>query len=411
MKLLKRIIRWFGSKTVRQAVAAHKHVRKLLSAQYDLLSPQAIGGLTTALDALRTAIVEGAPKQELQSKLAALETAANKWLIPYPHHAWRENVEVLLVAIALAMGIRTFFLQPFKIPTGSMQPTLWGVTSTNLINQPQVEFPKGLARLRDWFAGVRYVHLVAKTDGPIEAVSRPWPPVIFSIFQSVRIGGKWHFIWFPPDYGAPPAGTLEARAGLQRGKIYRKGEDVIRLRVNAGDYLFVDRFTYNFRRPKRGEIVVFETRGIQAMPPDQQNTFYIKRLVGLGGETLALEKDYTVTGVPIAGVGIVGHLTVNGKPLPLFDRHFCNLYSFGNPARGATSLVYQPNEYYGHELRGLLGPGQTYTVPSNHYFVLGDNTFNSFDSRFWGAFPKQKVIGKAFFVYWPLSQRFGFGYL
>ena len=40
---------------------------------------------------------------------------------------WRENVEVLLVAIAVAMGIRTFFLQPFKFPTGSMQPTLYGV--------------------------------------------------------------------------------------------------------------------------------------------------------------------------------------------------------------------------------------------------------------------------------------------
>ena len=62
-----------------------------------------------------------------------LEKAANKWLKPYPNAAWRENVEVLLVALAVAMGIRTFFLQPFKIPTGSMQPTLYGVTSRNLI--------------------------------------------------------------------------------------------------------------------------------------------------------------------------------------------------------------------------------------------------------------------------------------
>ena len=58
-----------------------------------------------------------------------LEFAANKWLKLYPNAMWRENVEVLLVAIAVAMAIRTFFLQPFKIPTGSMQPTLYGVTS------------------------------------------------------------------------------------------------------------------------------------------------------------------------------------------------------------------------------------------------------------------------------------------
>jgi len=58
-----------------------------------------------------------------------LEKAANKWLKPYPNAGYRENGEVLLVALTVAMGIRTFFLQPFKIPTGSMQPTLYGVTS------------------------------------------------------------------------------------------------------------------------------------------------------------------------------------------------------------------------------------------------------------------------------------------
>lgn len=404
------ILRWFTSKAVRQAVAAHKHVRKLLRAQSDLLSPQAIAEITAALSALRTAVQQGATKDALKSKILALETAANKWLLPYPHPAWRENIEVLLVALAVAMGIRTFFLQPFKIPTGSMQPTLWGVTSTNLIDQPGLNFPKGLARVREWFAGVRYVRLVAEADGPLEAVSRPWPRVILSIFQGVKIGGKWHIIWFPPDYGAPPGGTLEARAGLERGRFYRKGQEVIKLRVNAGDYLFVDRFTYNFRRPRRGEIIVFETRGIKAMPPDQQNTFYIKRLVGLGGETLALEKDYAVTGAPMTGFALVGHLVVNGRPTQLSDPYFCNIYSFNNPPRKTETLAYEPNRYFGHALHGLLAPGQSYRIPRNEYFVLGDNTFNSFDSRYWGSFPKQKVIGRSFFVYWPISARFGFGY-
>ena len=79
---------------------------------------------------LQSAIDDGAKKQELRKQMETLEQVAGKWLRPYPHAAWRENVEVLLVALAVAMGIRTFFLQPFKIPTGSMQPTLYGVTST-----------------------------------------------------------------------------------------------------------------------------------------------------------------------------------------------------------------------------------------------------------------------------------------
>ena len=98
-----------------------------------------------------------------------LEKAANKWLKPYPHAAWRENVEVLLVALAVAMGIRTFFLQPFKIPTGSMQPTLYGVTSVPDYT-PDVTTRTAAPGLRtliprpglgsgceDWFAGVSYV--------------------------------------------------------------------------------------------------------------------------------------------------------------------------------------------------------------------------------------------------------------
>ena len=72
-------------------------------------------------------------KKAVTDSLVRLEKSANKWLKPYPNAAWRENVEVLLVALTVAMGIRTFFLQPFKIPTGSMQPTLFGVTSTNLL--------------------------------------------------------------------------------------------------------------------------------------------------------------------------------------------------------------------------------------------------------------------------------------
>src|SRR5580692_7867026 len=124
------ILRRFFSSAIRDAVAMRKHVQRLFAAQRDLLSPQAIAGVQIKIDELNTAIAEGANDGKIRIKAEELQFAGEKWIKPYPNPVWRENVEVLLVAIAVAMAIRTFFIQPFKIPTGSMQPTLYGITST-----------------------------------------------------------------------------------------------------------------------------------------------------------------------------------------------------------------------------------------------------------------------------------------
>src|SRR3984957_716315 len=123
------ILRWFIYQTVREACAMRKHVSRLVNGQRDLLSPQAIAAVQIKIDELNAALAEK-HNGKIRIKMEELEFAMNKWLKPYPHATWRENVEVLLVALAVAMAIRTFFVQPFKIPTGSMQPTLFGVTST-----------------------------------------------------------------------------------------------------------------------------------------------------------------------------------------------------------------------------------------------------------------------------------------
>ncbi len=356
----------------------HKHVGKLLSAQRDILAPQAIAAIQAAMLELKKTMAAPISKKELLDEMKRLEDAANKWLKPYPNAGFRENVEVLLVAIAVAMAIRTFFLQPFKIPTGSI-----------------------------WFNGVQYKEKFAQADGEISnRDDTPQRFLLFNLKQSFWINGVKHTVWFPPD-------DLWKRAGVDTygtTKVYKKGDPVIRLRTVSGDHLFVDRLTYNFRRPQRGEIIVFETDGIERMARNQWGQFYIKRLVALGGEHVRISDDR--------------HLIINDTKLTAATPHFENVYS-----KEALSRPPEDSQYSGH-VNGTIArqyspydlcplfPDESheFVVQPNHYMVMGDNTMNSSDSRTWGDFPREKVIGKAFCIYWPIGpqngrpSRFGFGY-
>jgi signal peptidase I len=407
------IFRWLTSKTVREALAVHKHYRRLYQAQCDLLPPEATEPMVTKLDELRMAVQTGS-KGDIAGKVDELHEVATTWLKPYPHAGWRENVEVLLVALGVAMGIRTFVAQPFKIPTGSMQPTLFGVTSTNYLasdSDASFEIPTGWERVIQWFQGTSYIDIVAQNDGTIDQVDGPTGIKIINFWQKFRLGGQEYTIWFPPDFGdAPPGGNaLAFRAGLDPDHLYKKGDHVIKLRMDAGDHLFVDRFTYNFRQPARGDIVVFETAGIPDAMREAYNIpsdeFYIKRLVGLPGEKMSIGNDR--------------HVRVNGQRLDASTPHFKNVYGF-DPAEPPRN-----SEWSGH-LNGVVAreyglrsvsnlpmfPDEqtVFDVPPDSCVVLGDNTCVSLDSRFWGALPEQYIIGKSFLVYWPLTRRFGWGH-
>jgi signal peptidase I len=432
------ILRWFISQEVRNAAALRKHVRRILSAQRDILTSPAIENVKHALADLTGTLNSGAKGEALKKEMGKVEEAANKWLRSYPHAGWRENVEVLLVALAVAMAIRTFFVQPFKIPTGSMQPTLFGVNSepdfTRSVSevdyvagnglalneteqsrlrgeverlqktQKAMVIPTGWERVKDWLHGNSYIHFVAPTDGKIETIFPLQKFLIFNLSQSFIFDGVKHTLWFPPDFGES---DLQHRAGLFPRRVYHQGEDVIKIKVSAGDHLFVDRLTYNFRKPDRGDIIVFETAGITEEMRDRYripaDEFYIKRLVALPGEKVQIGNDR--------------HLRINGQRLDASTPHFENVYGF-NP-----NTPPHESQYSGHvngtvsqEHNLSLGvpplfPDEetVYEVPANSFMPMGDNTCNSLDSRFFGALPENYAIGKSFFVYWPLTSRFGWG--
>jgi signal peptidase I len=371
-----------------------KHVHKLLQAQRDILSPQAISAVETALKEIKAAIDGDADGAALQKQMESLEKTATKWIKPYPHAEWRDNVEVFLVAIVVAMGIRTFVLQPFKIPTGSMQPTLYGVKTEDLRSDPHFQMPGFLTRAFELAVhGTTYHQIIAPQNGEVMQLG-PLQHVLRFINRQtlwVRYGGEGEevplTIWFGPDDA-----KNQYDAGLTRTYFFRKGEPIISFKETTGDHLFVDRVTYNFRQPRRGEIIVFKTKGIPLIT--DQDQFYIKRLVGLGGETISIGEDR--------------HARIDGRRLDASTPHFENVYGFDPQAEPLES------HYSGHRLERdqrsrLRSPKDTITVEPGHFLVFGDNTANSWDSRFWGTLPEENVIGKSFFVYWPITSRFGWG--
>lgn len=400
------MLQWFLSSTVRQAFDLRKHVLNLLAAQRDLLSPEAIKAIEEICEKLRDTVVAKADKKMLQAEMTNVETVANKWLKPHPNASWRENVEVVLVAIAVAMAIRTFILQPFKIPTGSMQPTLYGITHKSFRNEPEVKFPTGFEAFVDsWFRGITYYHVVCEEDGELTRIDPPTTVLPLIKKQIFQVGQRTYTVWFPPDQFIASGYSSQNynRSDLRVGQTFRKGDDIVKLKVISGDHLFVDRLSYNFRRPERGEIIVFETLGIRSLPQDQ---FYIKRMVAMGPERVRIGDDR--------------HLRINGQRLDASTPRFENVYHLTGPPED-SKFSGHVNETIARKFNRSLAPifedeRQEFAVRANHYIVMGDNTMNSLDSRAWGDFPQDNVIGKSAFVYWPfLSQderpgRFGWSH-
>ncbi len=284
----------------------------------------------------------------------------------------REYADILAVAFTVAFGARALYAQPFKIPTSSMQPTLFGIHY--IADKNTLPHLPGL--LSYAFFSAEKADLTVKRSGELDERSYHtynkyilYPQTIFNI------GGVDYEL--PGDLGHIQKYCLKGRKEFNKGDVLSDGW------LSLGDHLFVDRYTYHFRDPARGEIVVFNTEGL---PCSASGYFYIKRLIGMPGDTLKI----------INGMVYVKAKN-SAKFVPITDfniKEIDRLYSY----KGG---------YHGHLPLGSLAAGEEVYVPEDCFFMMGDNTSNSSDSRVWGFVPRQNIVGKALFVFWPFSRRWG----
>ncbi len=129
------------------------------------------------------------------------------------------------------------------------------------------------------------------------------------------------------------------------------------------DRVLANRFVYHFRDPQRGDVVVFETPPQAATKCGGASGTFVKRIIGLPGETVGIRLR--------RGMAFV---YIDGKRL---------------------------EEPYIDNDRRDIGPEERFKVPQGSYFMMGDNRSASCDSRTWGPVPRDNIIGKVFMTYWP----------
>ncbi len=304
---------------------------------------------------------------------------------PTDKHAWiSENTEVILVAIIVALGIRTFFLQPFTIPTSSMEPTLFGITGRETEEGP----PNILMRILDFAWNGRTWHEeVALADETITEVKEVKRGGLRRVMTYTRVETDQGNTYWINETVNPVQQTFKLSAGVR----LKKGQTFVRGFTDTGDHIFVDKVSYHFRKPRAGEVFVFDTRTLATIErrnnPSSNTQYYIKRLVAGPGDTLQVMPP---------------QLLINGKIAEGTGYERVMRGTIENPVEGYRGYS---NQTAGGFQFPLLGdPRAKFTVPERHYFAMGDNSYFSSDSRDWGAAPEENLMGTGFFVYWPFSR-------
>ncbi len=352
-----------------------KDAKKALAYKRDLWSAEAVSDFESAIRALESA-VKGGTRDSVEGAVQKVESLAGLYLKPVPNAALRENCEVFLVAIVVALGVRTYFLQPFTIPTGSMQPTLNGILAYPTQSTP----PNRAVRLFDSLAlGRTWVDAKAETDDVIVDIREVKFLRLFT--RTEILGAKSRIVVNCPK------DTLTRGFKVGINQRLKAGEAIARGYYDTGDHVFVDKISYHFRPPARGDVFVFNTLGI----PTQENLmtrmegpsqYYIKRLTGVPGDELQIRPP---------------DLLINGKRAsePPIQKVMSCTDGYRGYSSGALGMSV------------LATPEQTFRLPQASYFALGDNSYNSSDSRYWGTVPQRNIMGRGALVYWPFTKHLG----
>jgi signal peptidase I len=255
-----------------------------------------------------------------------------------------------------------------------MQPTLFGI-----VGQPSsAPLPNPIRRAFDFVAlGRTHVNVVAKTrETVLRLHERSY--LNFFTFTYITCTSNTYSVF-------APLATVYSYFGVREGRSYEAGQPIVRGAVTSGDQLFVDKVSYNFTFPKQDQVFVFKTTDIpkiQAnLPPGVESEYYIKRLSGMPGDILRID-----------------------PPLLFINNHVAT-------EPGFKRVMSCKNGYHGYSNMSLFSylssPEDSFRVPSASYFALGDNSYHSSDSRDWGIVPEKNVVGRALFVLWPISSRWG----
>lgn len=403
----------FTQKWKKEAKLLNKGSKKFLNYQRDKLEPSQIDEIQSRRIDLQKSIKAGNQDEAKEAGRQLQATCENALPRYKGNDALTENIEVFFVAIVIALGLRAYYLQPFRIPTGSMRPTLNGFIGHKLDKD---EWPAAPIRYAQNLTHGRS-YLSVKTEGPdrIVDISAGQVAHFFSRTKITLASGKSF------SFGGTIASFIEAMNHEEIDKLnnaelpWRSPAELIPLLtriklpsdftiaegyVSSGDLVLVDKFSYHFRTPSPGEVFVFDTRKITKIRSQPgYGSHYIKRLIGVPDDKLELRggdlKGFTSNGTNKFELAYDTLIYRNGEKMK---------------APGVLRVESKEGPYDGYSrMGGILTNGRVLHLASkpstglSEYWAMGDNSKNSSDSRDWGTVKEFNVVGPALFTLWPFG--------